>query len=308
VADALERVTNLLALLLETRRPLTLDEIVDELGYTTASVAAARGAFERDKAVLRDIGVPIETEVLGGPQAGKTGYRIDRNRYELTGLALSADERRALQLAVAAIRSGDARFGLLKLGATMVDDAPVVTNVPALDALPALREAAARRAVVRFDYHGRRRELEPYALLLREGFWYVIGVDRGAGELRTFRVDRIEGEVSIGEPEAFVRPVDFDARGAFPRDPKELGATSARARVLVDAMRARLVIDELGAEAVVARHRDGGVELDVACTNGDAFRSWVLGLGTHAEVLGPPDVRADVVGWLTAIVAAGTQQ
>jgi hypothetical protein len=34
----------------------------------------------------------------------------------------------------------------------------------------------------------------------------------------------------------------------------------------------------------------------------------VLGLGTHAEVLGPPEVRADVVGWLTAIVAAGTHR
>ena len=34
------------------------------------------------------------------------------------------------------------------------------------------------------------------------------------------------------------------------------------------------------------------------CANVPAFRSWVLGLLDHAEVVGPPDVRADVVAWL----------
>jgi len=304
VADALERVTNLLALLLETRVPLTLEQIADRLGAYPAGGAALRGAFERDKAVLRDIGVPIETEVLRGDQAGRTGYRIDRARYELAGLSLSTDERQALQLAVAAIRSGDARFGLLKLGGSVAGDAPVVTNVPALDALPTLREAAAARAVVRFDYRGEQRELEPYALLLREGFWYVIGHDRGRGDRRTFRVDRIDGDVVAGAPGEFVRPAGFDARAAFPSDPKELGGGAATARVLVDAARARFVVDEVGAAALVGRRPDGAVELDVACANLDAFRSWLLGLGTHAEVLGPPDVRAAIVHWLRDMAGA----
>ncbi|MFT3855764.1 MAG: WYL domain-containing protein [Ilumatobacteraceae bacterium] len=308
MADALERVTNLLALLLETREPLTLEQIAGELDAYPSGPSALRGAFERDKAVLRDIGVPIETEVLSGQQAGRTGYRIDRERYELAGLTLTTEERQALQLAVAAIRSGDARFGLLKLGGSVAGDAPVVANVPALDALPALREAAAARAVVRFDYRGEARELEPYALLLREGFWYVIGHDRRRADRRTFRVDRIDGDVLAGEPGAFERPAGFDARAAFPSDPKELGDEAATARVLVDAARARFVVDEVGEDAVVARHADGAVELDVACANLDAFRSWVLGLGAHAEVLGPPAACAAIVDWLRALAGAGPRR
>lgn len=101
-----------------------------------------------------------------------------------------------------------------------------------------------------------------------------------------------------------MRPLDFDARAAFPIDPKELGDAPATARVLVDAGRARLVVDELGAGAVVTRRPDGSVELDVASANLDAFRSWVLGLGEHAEVLGPPAVRQAVVDWLRAMVGA----
>src|SRR5204862_6689961 len=101
--DPLERLTNLVALLLEARRPLTLEQIADALaGQYPAGETARRGAFARDKAALRDGGVPIETEVLSGDRAGTTGHRIDRRRYELH-LDLAAEETRALQLAVARV-------------------------------------------------------------------------------------------------------------------------------------------------------------------------------------------------------------
>ena len=70
--DALERITNLVALLLHTSVPLTLEQIANELtGQYPAGDAALRGAFERDKAVLRDVGVPLDSEVLGGNEIGR---------------------------------------------------------------------------------------------------------------------------------------------------------------------------------------------------------------------------------------------
>ena len=104
--DRVERLTNLLALLLETPRPLTLVEIAGEMdGQYPTPKATLRAAFERDKAALREIGVPIETEVLSGDRAGESGYRVDRARFELADLDLEPDERRAIQLALAAVRS-----------------------------------------------------------------------------------------------------------------------------------------------------------------------------------------------------------
>lgn len=297
--DGLERVTNLLAMLLETRAPLTLTQIANELaGQYPPNEVALRGAFERDKSMLRDIGVPIESTVLSGSDAGKMAYWIDRRRYELTDLDLAADERAALEFAVAAARLGDAEFGLLKLGGAR-GHAHVVANVPELAALPGLRDATAQRSEARFDYHGRPRRLHPFALLLREGFWYVIGEEVDRAEVRTFRVDRIEGDVVVGEPGVFDRPAGFDPRTAFPADPRQLGeGPIATATVLLRTTRGASERD-LG--RVIERRGDGSVVVEVPCANLDAFRSWLFGWGTDAEVLGPAEVRADVVGWLRSM-------
>jgi proteasome accessory factor B len=108
VTDRVERLTNLLALLLETREPLSLVQIAGQMeSQYPDGQSARRAAFERDKAALRDIGVPIEQEIVaGGEYAGQTRYWIDRGRYELRGLDLDDDESRALQVAMAATRPG----------------------------------------------------------------------------------------------------------------------------------------------------------------------------------------------------------
>jgi proteasome accessory factor B len=308
--DPLERLTNLVALLLEARQPLTLEQIADALaGQYPTGETARRGAFERDKAALRDGGVPIETEILSGDRAGTTGYRIDRRRYELR-LDLTAEETRALQLAVAAVHlrpdwSADA---LLKLGAA--DETDLAGTAPSavlssLPSLPVLFDASTRRATVHFRYNDRDRELDPYGLLTRDGFWYVAGFDHGHGEQRTFRVDRIQGDVTAGPTGAFAVPADFDLVHVLPDDPKAMGAAT-EAIVAVEPIRAAKVAREVGEAAVVERRADGGILVRVPCGNRPAFRSWLLGLLDDAIVVEPPDVRAEVVAWLAALAGAPT--
>lgn len=306
--DRAERLTNLLALLLSTRRPLTAEEVFHELaGQYPAKASARRQAFERDKASLRDIGVPIETEVLSGSDAGRTAYTIDRDRYELRDLELTAEETRALQAAVAAIRSGTAMGtdALLKLGAGAPDaDTAVWANVPTLEALPVLREAVSARNTVTFTYHGRARHVNPWGMLLRDGFWYVVGFDHGHGERRTFRVDRIEGTVAADPATSFDRP-DLDLQSVLPKDPKQLGASDgdvdAAAVVRLDLASNRVAeaLDDLGAERIVRRN-DGWVDVLVPCANAAAFRSWVLGFLDAADVLEPPSAREGIVAWIDA--------
>ena len=76
--DRLERVTDLVLVLLDTRQPLTLDAIAHQVPGYPAEHSARRQAFERDKRLLRDEGIPVLTQRLPGQE--QYGYQIDRTR------------------------------------------------------------------------------------------------------------------------------------------------------------------------------------------------------------------------------------
>ena len=312
MSDPIERVTNLLALLLSTRRPLTLQEIASELeGQYPEGESSRRTAFERDKAMLRSTGVPIEQIVLAGDQAGQTAYRVDPARYQIGELGLDDDERRALQLAVATVRMGtdwgeEALWKLDPDSASRPPGGELEALVPSLPLLPALFEACRERRTVQFAYRDAQRTLDPYSLLSRSGFWYLVGFDRERRELRTYRVDRIQHGIDAGPPGGFERPADFDVRTVLPADPKLLGEADAErtlASVLISAERAALVERELSGRAVADRRSDGSIVVTVPWVNELSFRAWVLGFLEHAEVLGPPAARALIVDWLRDLTA-----
>jgi predicted DNA-binding transcriptional regulator YafY len=68
------------------------------------------------------------------------------------------------------------------------------------------------------------------------------------------------------------------------------------------------VVDQLGDEAVVERRPDGAVVVSLPVVNRAAFRSWVIDLLDHAEVLSPAELRADMVAWLDAVAAGRTSE
>jgi predicted DNA-binding transcriptional regulator YafY len=308
LADRLTRLTNLVALLLNAQRPLTLDEIAMELEPESAypeGEEARRQAFERDKRVLREEGIPVESVMLEGA-GGRVGYRIRPEEYYLPDLDLTDDELVALHLALAAVPL-DAGWGaeaMWKLGDVEGVDAPPLAALPSVEALPQLFEGWRRRAPVTFTYQGSAEErvLDPYGLLFRDGFWYVVGHDRGRGALRRFRADRIEGRVAVGEAGSFERPEGFDAAAALPEQPFRIGEGSVEpVDVRVDAVLADKVIAELGLAAVVGRGADGSVIVRAEVSNEAGLRSWVLGMLDHAEVLGPSPAREHVMRWLWAM-------
>ena len=152
--DRLERVTDLVLVLLHTAQPLTLDAIANQVPGYPVEHAARRQAFERDKRLLRDEGIPVLTERLGGHE--QYGYRIDRDAFYLPDLALEPDEQVALHLAVAGVHLGDpsGRDALLKLGASgLADVRPIASMVPS-PALIELFEAVRTRATATFAYRG----------------------------------------------------------------------------------------------------------------------------------------------------------
>jgi proteasome accessory factor B len=56
-----------------------------------------------------------------------------------------------------------------------------------------------------------KREIIPFALPNRSGLWYVSGVDQHIEEVRTFRLDRVQGSFNVRRNiEPFEFPVGFE--------------------------------------------------------------------------------------------------
>jgi proteasome accessory factor BC len=302
--DRLERLTDLVLVLLNTSRPMTLSELARDVPGYPAGHDARRQAFERDKRLLREEGIPLLTEVVEGPE--QYGYRIDPDTFYLPDLHLTPDEQAALQLAVAGVHLGDpsGRDALAKLGATGLGEARPLASLAPPPALVPLFEAVRNRASVRFRHRGADRQMTPAGLWFRRGHWYVVGWDADRQAPRSFRVDRIEDLPVVGADGSGVLPEGFDPAAAVPDEPWLTGGDDAeKVELAVDSIEAARVLDEVGPASLIERAADGSVRLALSVTNRVALRSFVLGLLDHAEVVGPPEVRADVVAWLRALAA-----
>src|SRR5829696_627606 len=80
-----ERLVNLIALLLDTRRPLTLDQVAELVPGYDASGESLRRMFERDKEELRGLGVPVERAALA--LAARAWSGATRDPAAVAGLA-----------------------------------------------------------------------------------------------------------------------------------------------------------------------------------------------------------------------------
>lgn len=311
-AAKLERLLNLTALLLDTSRPISADDIQTQLEVYPSDKAAFRRAFERDKDELRGMGIPLRVEKVPGTMPAVDGYRIPRDEYALRDPGLEADELAALHLAASAVQVEGlpATEGLLKLGGLVADpdgrDLGVhVAPIPNDPNLALLFAAVSARQPVRLRYHATERTVDPHRLEFQRGRWYLSGFDHLRDESRSYRLDRIEGPVEPTDLPAFDPPPTTGtglARGAW-----ELGAEEpVTAVVRVDGPQARWVMHHVGPDHVrsVEAAEDGStaaVVVELPVTNRAALRSFVLSFLDHAELLEPDDLRADVVAWLEQV-------
>ncbi|HEY5012302.1 MAG TPA: WYL domain-containing protein, partial [Acidimicrobiia bacterium] len=189
---------------------------------------------------------------------------------------------------------------LMKLGSTSDASITPIGTLPLEPALPILFEAFRRRAPVTFEYRGEPRTVEPWGLSARRGRWYLVGFDRAREAMRTFRVDRLGDDLAVGEPDSFVVPDGFSPDASLDAEPWQYGEDPpVTARLLVDAGYGSEAAAR--ADRVVEERADGSIVLDFEVVNRPAFRSFVLGLADHAEILEPESLRADLVTWVTSI-------
>jgi proteasome accessory factor B len=310
----LERLINLVALLLEARRPMTFDDIRRVMpAYQQADPASAKRMFERDKDTLKEVGIPIDLAATDAWDV-EQGYRILKDQYYLPEVSFTSEEVWALFVAAHAPGEGaEAEQAFQKLSAGTEANVLTVmaerTAAPGADPsgpyLGAVADALARRRAIRFSYRptqgkAGRREVDPYSLVFRRGHWYLVGLDRARGEIRSYRLSRMQPPMkeagSAGPP-----PEGFDASRHLEAGPWGLGEPEERARVAFSPKVAWWAIASIPGARSLRSRSDGWVEADVPASQTDSFVSWILSFGPDARVYSPRPVRDQVVARLEAV-------
>ena len=304
----LERLLNLSALLLNSQRPVSADYIASTIEGYPQDPASFRRAFERDKDELRGMGIRIEVaELVDADKRARNkdvGYVIADDGFYLPDPALTPDEMMALQLAATLVHVGDFDHtdAFRKLGGldASVDLNQPVVEVPATPNLAVLFQAASEHRSATFGYKGSVRIVEVHRLELLRGNWYATGYDQTREGSRSFRVDRIEDQVQLGEP--LISPHPQESHEVELEPWRYRFGTSTPVTLAVDAPYLRQVASFLGVELDESQS-DLPQELHVEVFETSSFVRAILAFFDHVEILEPAELRNEMISYLTGLNA-----
>ena len=273
-------------------------------------------------AMLDEMGIPVYTE--RGPHGG---FSLVRG-YKMPPLVLSPEEAAALYLGVGLVEEiwenlyrEAAQGALAKLDSVLPDDqrrevawarrSLVATGLHRPDLDPAghhlekLRRAVRELRTVSMVYAGSRggepvrRDLDPYALVHRWGWWYVIGYCHLRQGLRSFRLDRIRELVATGR--AFQILPDFDIQAYLAAEFRDQPKIQVRMRFAAQA--AQIARANSPYWESLEEQPDGSLVVTLSAPDLKWAASTLLAYGPVVTVLEPAELRRIVRNW--ALETAG---
>jgi predicted DNA-binding transcriptional regulator YafY len=298
-----------------TTRLLSMLELLQARGRIGGAEIARRlevgeRTVRRYAVMLQEMGVPVEGERgCHGGYSLRRGYRLPPMMFtdeEALGLSLGLLAARGLGLSGAAPAVEGA---LAKLERAMpealrewvrsleetVSIAAARSAPPAsTGALLTLAAAVAERRRVRLRYRSEgaretEREVDPYGVAHREGYWYASGHCHLRGGVRLFRLDRVVGAEMLGE--TFALPADLD--------PSPEGALIAAASTPGDEWLVEVLLEtgtedarrRLPAVGFSLERTEGGTLLRCSTTHLDWLARVLAGLECSFVVRSPAELR-----------------
>lgn len=301
-----------LIFLLQNQPNQKASELAEKLGVSLRTV---HRYFE----MLDEIGIPVYSE--RGPYGG---FSLVRG-YKMPPLVFTLEEAVAVALGTGIVEEiwGDlyresARGALAKLENLLPDEqvgevawarrsllatgmhrADLQSQTPALEKL---RRAIREHRSVEMQYrsnqvpHPVQRGLDPYALVHRWGWWYVIGFCHVHHEVRTFRVDRIR-DVALAD-KTFAEAPAFDLQEYLKNEIQTPPQILARLRFAPEFT--HLATGNYSHWWMVETKPEGSVEVTFPAPTLEWAASTTLAFGPAVEVMEPLELRSMVAEWISA--------
>jgi len=311
--EKLIRQLSLISFLMAERRPVTAAEIRRDVeGYSGMNEDAFARRFYADRAELDALGIELHVDRPADGAAEQENYSLAPENFFLPPVAFSDAELAALGTALQLLDGEFAYAEPLRLALQQIswgrpsplaapDQRGIALGITGaagghdLSArLAKIETAIFRRKTVIFDYYTMERDsleprrVDPYQLLFQAGQFYLVGRAQERDAVRIFRLSRIRGKVAYATKAEhdFQRPADFDPREHAGRIHWQFGDPQGVAEIQIAERVAWQVERHFGRYGEL--REDGVFTTSYASARGVV--SWVLGLGEHARILGPPEL------------------
>ncbi|MBX5439961.1 MAG: WYL domain-containing protein [Solirubrobacteraceae bacterium] len=319
--EKLIRQLSLISYLMAERRPVTATEIRRDVeGYSGMNEDAFARRFYADRAELESLGIQLTVDKPADGVAEQENYSLRPENFHLPAIEFTDAELAALQTALSLLDGEFAYAEPLRLALQQItwgrpsplqapDQRSVALGLTASagghelsQRLAKVETAIFRQKTITFDYYTMardevgRRKVDPYHLLYQGGQFYLLGYSHERQALRVFRLSRMRGKVAYATKAEhdFKRPADFDPRPFARRAPWQFGDPVGTAEVRISERIAWQVERHFGRFGTVRPADEGAIVLETEYADPRLLSGWVLGLGEHARVLGPPELAAEV--------------
>ena len=319
--EKLIRQLSLISYLMAERRPVTALEIRRDVeGYSGMNEDAFARRFYADRAELESLGIQLTVDRPADGAAEQENYSLRPENFHLPAIAFSDRELASLQFALNLLDGEFAYAEPLRLALQQITwgrpsplDAPDQTTVALgitasaggqelSQRLAKVETAIFRHKTITFEYHSIERDdvsarkVDPYHLLYRGGQFYLLGYSHEREALRVFRLSRMRGKVAYATKAEhdFKRPADFDPREYGSQADWQFGDEVGVAEIEISPRIAWQVERHFGHFGEVRPTDEGGIVLSTPYGSARQVASWVMGLGEHARVLGPPELVEEV--------------
>ncbi|HKG16554.1 MAG TPA: WYL domain-containing protein [Solirubrobacteraceae bacterium] len=314
--EKLIRQLSLISFLMAERRPVTAPEIRQAVeGYSGMNEDAFARRFYADRAELESLGIQLCVAKPLDGAAEQESYSLPPENFYLPAIEFTNSELAALQTALSLLDGEFAYAEPLRLALQQIswgrpsplraaEQRSIALGITASAGGHAISQrlvkidtAISRRKTIVFDYYtmdrdetGERR-VDPYQLLFQGGQFYMVGHSHERDDIRVFRLSRMRGKVAYATKAEhdFQRPADFDPRAYADRIPWQFGEARGEAEVLISDRIAWQVERHFGHYGRFEDTGDGRLFI-TPYANQRALLSWVLGLGEHARLVGPPEL------------------
>ena len=286
----------------DEEHPMTVKDLITQLSLY--GITAERKSLYTDIERMTDFGINVETH-----KTTTVGYFVGDRQFELAELKLMVDAVQSSHF-IPTKKSAELIKKIAALGSVhqakqlnrfvFVDNQPKTINDSVFSSVDAIHSAINEQKKISFkyfDYNAKKRRVyrkngalyinTPIALCWKDDNYYLIAYSAEHGEIRHYRVDRMDKVSVLDEPHDDIGREYFDVAEYTKKIFGMYGGELVHATLSFAPSLLNVVFDRFGRDIRITEEADGWATFNADVSESPVFLGWMLQFGSQAKIKAP---------------------